>query len=129
MMSFRYVSWFKTCSMFSPYRYPTRISTQTKPGLVTEHHIGPLSHTPMLMFQTPVQTSAFLRRREGNANCWSSGIQASMTESPVKSLSGNSYSCGNCESRTQCSGIIAPLTSRTYYQISVLVRGCDSWST
>ncbi|GFW19938.1 putative LOC100569746 [Trichonephila clavipes] len=44
----------------------------------------------MLMFQTPVQTSAFMRRREGNANCWSSGIQASMIESPVNSLSRNS---------------------------------------
>ncbi|GFV84918.1 transposable element Tc1 transposase [Trichonephila clavipes] len=38
------------------------ITTQTKPGLITEHHIGPLSQTPMLMFQTPVQTSAFIRR-------------------------------------------------------------------
>ncbi|GFY20729.1 uncharacterized protein TNCV_1119631 [Trichonephila clavipes] len=98
-MSFRYVSWFKTCSTFSPYRYPPRI-TKTKPGLVTEHHIGPLSHTPMLMFQTPVQTSAFMRRREENANCWSSGIQASMIESPVNSLSRNSYSSGDCECRT-----------------------------
>ncbi|GFV72546.1 uncharacterized protein TNCV_4084461 [Trichonephila clavipes] len=83
MMSFRYVSWLKTCSTFSPYRYPPRIPTQTKPVLVTEHHIGPLFHTPMLMIQTPVQTSAFMCRREGNANCWSSGIQASMGESPV----------------------------------------------
>ncbi|GFU57429.1 hypothetical protein TNCV_3635971 [Trichonephila clavipes] len=46
-----------------------KLPTQTKPGLVTEHHIGPLSHTPMLMFQAPVQTSAFMRRRERNANC------------------------------------------------------------
>ncbi|GFX44594.1 uncharacterized protein TNCV_2637591 [Trichonephila clavipes] len=116
------------CSTFSPYRYPPRITTQTKPRLVTEHHIGPLSHTPMLMLQTLVQTSAFMRRREGNANCWSSGIQASMIESHVNSLSRNSYSCGDCERRTQCSGSTAPLTSRTYYQILVLVRGCDSWS-
>ncbi|GFU48337.1 hypothetical protein TNCV_1937781 [Trichonephila clavipes] len=41
---------------------PARITTQTKPGLVTEHHNGPLFHTLMLMFQTPVQTSAFMRR-------------------------------------------------------------------
>ncbi|GFW19507.1 uncharacterized protein TNCV_1603991 [Trichonephila clavipes] len=126
MMSFRYVSWFKTCSTFSLYRYPPRITTQTKPGLLTEHHIGPLSHTTMLMFQTPVQTSTFMRLREGNANCRSSGIHASMIVSPVNSLSRNSYSCGDCERRIQCSGSTAPLTSRTYYQISVLVRGCDS---
>ncbi|GFV49605.1 uncharacterized protein TNCV_2814631 [Trichonephila clavipes] len=74
----------------------------------------------MLMFQTPVQTSAFMRRRERNANCLSSRIQASMTESPVNSLSRNSYSCGDCERRTQCSGSTAPLMSSTYYQISVL---------
>ncbi|GFT84922.1 uncharacterized protein TNCV_2507511 [Trichonephila clavipes] len=49
----------------------------------------------MLMFQTPVRTSAFMRRREGNANCWSSGIQASMIQSPVNSLSRNSHSCGD----------------------------------
>ncbi|GFX12446.1 uncharacterized protein TNCV_1697221 [Trichonephila clavipes] len=122
-MSFRYVSWFKTCSTFSSYRYSLRITTQTKPGLVTEHHIGPLSHTPMLMFQTPVQTNAFMCRCDGNANCWSSGIQASMIESPVNSLSRNSYSCGDCERRTQCSGSTVLLTSRTYYQISVLARG------
>ncbi|GFX03843.1 uncharacterized protein TNCV_2114151 [Trichonephila clavipes] len=83
----------------------------------------------MLMFQTPVQTRAFMRRREGNANCWSSGIQASMIEYPVNSLSRNSYSCGDCERRTHCSGSTAPLTSRTYYQISVLAKGCDSWLT
>ncbi|GFX01290.1 uncharacterized protein TNCV_3729591 [Trichonephila clavipes] len=129
MMSFRYVSWFKMCSTLSPYRHPPRITTQTKPGLVTEHHIVPLSHTPMLMFQTPVKTSAFMRRREGNANCWSSGIQASMIESPVNSLSLNSNSCGDCERRTQCSGSTALLASGTYYQISVLARVCDSWST
>ncbi|GFU34308.1 uncharacterized protein TNCV_1991071 [Trichonephila clavipes] len=69
-----------------------RESARTKPGLVTEHHIGPLSHIPMLMFQTPVQASAFMRRREGNSNCWSSGIQASIIKSPVNSLSRNSYS-------------------------------------
>ncbi|GFU91473.1 uncharacterized protein TNCV_2542411 [Trichonephila clavipes] len=126
MMSFRYVSWFKTCSTFSPYRYPPKITTQTKPGHVTEHHIGPLSHTPMLMFQTPVQTSAFMRRRKGNENWWCSGIQTSMIESPVNSLSRNSYSCGDCERRTLCSGSTAPLTSRTYCQISVLARGFDS---
>ncbi|GFU93795.1 uncharacterized protein TNCV_1660191 [Trichonephila clavipes] len=119
----------KTCSTFSPYLYPPRITTQTKLGLVTEHHIGPLSHAPMLMFQTPVQTSAYMHRRNGNANCWSSGIQASMIEPPVNSLSRNPYSCGDCEHRIQCSGSTAPLTSRTYYQISVLVRGCGSWST
>ncbi|GFU44970.1 uncharacterized protein TNCV_4234901 [Trichonephila clavipes] len=56
-----------------------------------------LVHTPMLMFQTLVQTSAFMHRRERNANCWSSGIQASMFEPPVNSLSRNSYSCGDCE--------------------------------
>ncbi|GFX86969.1 uncharacterized protein TNCV_1530581 [Trichonephila clavipes] len=83
----------------------------------------------MLMFQTPVQTSTFMRRREGNANCWSSGIQASINESPVNSLSRNSYSCGDCKRRTQCSGSTAPLTSRTYYQISVLEKDCDFWST
>ncbi|GFU19275.1 uncharacterized protein TNCV_1087541 [Trichonephila clavipes] len=126
MMSSRYVSWFKTCSTFSPYRHPPKITTQTKPGLITEHHIGPLSHTLMFMFQTPVQTSTFMRRREGNANCWSSGIQASMIESPVNSLSRNSHSCGDCERRTQYSGSTAPLTSCSYYQISVLARGCDS---
>ncbi|GFV45408.1 uncharacterized protein TNCV_858461 [Trichonephila clavipes] len=82
-----------------------------------------------LMFQTSVRTNAFMRRREENANCWSSGIQASMIESPVNRLSRNSYSCGDCERRTQCSGSTAPLMSRTYYQISVLARGCDSWST
>ncbi|GFU99690.1 uncharacterized protein TNCV_3597611 [Trichonephila clavipes] len=87
---------------------PPRITAQTKPGLVTEHHIGPLSNTPMLMFQTPVQTNAFMCRREGNSNCWSSGIQASMIESPVNSLSRNSYSCGDCERRTQCSGSTVP---------------------
>ncbi|GFV98872.1 uncharacterized protein TNCV_2913891 [Trichonephila clavipes] len=80
MMFFRCVSCFKTCSMFSPYRYSPRITTQTKSGLVTEHHIGLFSHTPMSMFQTPVQTSAFMRRREGNANCWSSGIHASVED-------------------------------------------------
>ncbi|GFU35949.1 uncharacterized protein TNCV_4030401 [Trichonephila clavipes] len=95
--------------------------------LVTEHHIGPLSHTPMLIIQTAVQTSAFMRSREGNANCWSSGIQASMIESPVNRLSRNSYSCGDCERRTQCSGSTASLTLRTCYQISVLARGCDSF--
>ncbi|GFX59152.1 uncharacterized protein TNCV_936671 [Trichonephila clavipes] len=96
---FQLCSWFKTCSTFSPYRYPPRITTQTKPGLVTEHHIGPLSNTPIMMFPTPVQTSAFMRRREGNANCWSSGIQASMIESPVNSLSRNSYSSGDSVAR------------------------------
>ncbi|GFX63938.1 uncharacterized protein TNCV_41141 [Trichonephila clavipes] len=88
-----------------------------------------LAYSPMLMFQTPVQTSAFMHRRKGNANCWSSGMHANMIESPVNSLSRNSYSCGDCERRTQCSGNTAPLTSRTYYQISVLARGFDSWST
>ncbi|GFV07054.1 uncharacterized protein TNCV_4687281 [Trichonephila clavipes] len=117
MMSFCYVSWFKTCSTFSPYHYSPRIITQTKPGLVTEHHIGPLSHTPMLKFQTPVRTSSFTRRREGNANCWSSGIQTSMIEYPVSSLSRNSYSCCDSERQTQCSDSTAPLTSLTYYKI------------
>ncbi|GFW40517.1 uncharacterized protein TNCV_2834251 [Trichonephila clavipes] len=123
------VSWFKSCSKFSPYRFPPKITTQTKPGPVTKNPIGSLSHTPMLMFHTPVQTSAFMRRREGNTNYWSSGIHASMIESPVNRLSRNLYSCGDCERRTQCSGSTASLTSRTYYQISVLARGCDSWST
>ncbi|GFY18584.1 uncharacterized protein TNCV_2398091 [Trichonephila clavipes] len=77
----------------------------------------------MLMFESPVQTSEFIRRREGNVNCC---IHASMIESPVNSFSRNSYSCCDCECRTQCSGRTAPLTSRTYYQISVLARGCDS---
>ncbi|GFY34511.1 ATP-dependent DNA helicase [Trichonephila clavipes] len=80
------------------------IVTRREPGLVTEHHIGPLSQIPILMFQTPVQTSAFMRRREGNANCWSSGIQGSMIESPVNSFSRNFFSFGDCERRTQCSG-------------------------
>ncbi|GFX58299.1 uncharacterized protein TNCV_204861 [Trichonephila clavipes] len=114
--------------VFSPYRYLPRITTQTKPGLVTEYQIGPLSHTPMLMFQTLVQTSVFMRRREGNANCWSSGIQASMIESPVNSWSRNS-SCGDSECRIQCSDSTDPLTLRTSYQISVLARDCDTWST
>ncbi|GFX09586.1 uncharacterized protein TNCV_2029521 [Trichonephila clavipes] len=85
-----------------------------------------ISHTPMLVFQTPVQTSVFKSRREGNANCWSSGIQARMIESPVNSFSRNSFSCGDCERRTQCSGNTVTLTSRTYNQTSVLARGCDS---
>ncbi|GFV79961.1 hypothetical protein TNCV_1217291 [Trichonephila clavipes] len=49
-----------------------------------------------------------------------------MIESPVNILSRNSFSCGDCEPRTQCSGSTALLTSRSYYQISVLERGCDS---
>ncbi|GFW67489.1 uncharacterized protein TNCV_3391601 [Trichonephila clavipes] len=110
---FRYVSWFKTCSTFSPYRYPPRITTQTKPGLITEHLIGPLSHTPMLMFQTPVHTSAFMRRREGNANCWSSGIQASMIESPVNSLSRYSYSCGDWSAEPSALAVL-PLLRRAF---------------
>ncbi|GFW58463.1 uncharacterized protein TNCV_3513261 [Trichonephila clavipes] len=81
------------------------------------------------MFPTPVETSMFMRRREGNPNCWSSGIQASMIESPVNSLFRNPYSCGDCECRTQCSGSTAPLTSRTYYQISVLSLEITDWST
>ena len=128
-MSFLYVSWFKMCSTFSPHHYPMRITTQTKLGLVTEHHIDPLSRTPVMMFQTLFKMSAFLPRREWNANCFSSGIQASMIQSTVNSLSRNSYSCGDCERRTQFSGSTAPLKSRTYSQISVLMKGYDSWST
>ena len=58
-----------------------------------------LSHTPMLTFQTRVQTSVFMRTRKENADCWS-GLQTSMIESPVTSwiswisnLSRRSYSC------------------------------------
>ena len=65
----------------------------------------------------------------GNANCWSSDIQASMTESSVNSLSRNSYSCGDCECQIQFSGSTALLMLRTYFQILVLVKDCDSWST
>ena len=82
-----------------------------------------------MMFQTLFKMSAFLPRREWNANCFSSGIQASMIQSTVNSLSRNSYSCGDCERRTQFSGSTAPLKSRTYSQISVLMKGYDSWST
>ncbi|GFW80063.1 uncharacterized protein TNCV_4911611 [Trichonephila clavipes] len=127
MMSFRYVSWFKTCSTFSPYCYPPRITLRlNRDSSLNIPPIGPRSHTPMLMIQTPVQTRAFMRRRVGNANCCTYDIQASMIESPVNSLSRNSYSCGSCERQTQCSSSTSPLMSRTYYQISVLARGCDS---
>ena len=42
------------------------------------------------------------------------------------SFSRNSYSCGNCERQTQFSGSTIPLTSRTYWKISVLVKGYDT---
>ncbi|GFU32994.1 hypothetical protein TNCV_4155751 [Trichonephila clavipes] len=47
VMSFRYVSWFKTCSTFSPYRYPPRITTQTKPD--SSLNII-LAHSPTLQY-------------------------------------------------------------------------------
>ncbi|GFV53988.1 uncharacterized protein TNCV_3710491 [Trichonephila clavipes] len=81
------------------------------------------------MFQTPVQTSAFMHRREGNANCWSSFLQASMIESPVNSLSRNSYSCGDCERQTRALTVL-PLGHRALITRYRSCRGgYDSWST
>lgn len=42
-----------------------------------------LSDPTALMFETPVKTRAFIRRREKNVNCWSTGIETNLNEPPV----------------------------------------------
>ena len=54
---------------------------QTKPGLISEQHGGPVSNSPVHMILGPGQSSSSVFLSEWNTNAGSSGVKTDVMES------------------------------------------------